>query len=257
MLTRKRIHVIALALCLVISLSCELLTSGANGAEDGFFFHWQSLKAILKLPEPYDKTKQYTLLVALHGNGGTAASLAPAFSSFSKESLMVAVPEGQYPKPSGGFSWFYETSDRSLWESYDTRSVESVLGLISEIRARYPVGKVFILGFSQGASLAYMIGLRNPSLVTGILAIGGAMPEIDQKGSIIHAQDVADAQRVKIFIAHGVSDDLVTKQTYTAQRDFFLSQGYSVTAQEYVGGHYLTTQLLGGVLQWVKKNAGE
>jgi phospholipase/carboxylesterase len=212
--------------------------------------------AILKLPAGYDSSRNYTLLVALHGSGGTAAGLAPTFLSLARASVFVAVPQGEYRISAGGYSWFYLTSDRSLWEEYDTRSVGGVVTLIADIRARYRIGRVFVLGFSQGASLAYMTGLRNPSLVSGILAISGYMPEIDGVGSIVHAQDVADARNVNIFVARGGSDDLVSRQTYTAQRDFFASNGYSVTAYEFAGGHYLTDELLGQVLQWLRGQPG-
>ena len=254
MLNRLSAAGAALSSCFVLLCSCNLLKPAPPDSED-VVFQSQYLTAILKLPEQYDNSKTYPLLVALHGNGGTSASFAPLFSSIAGASVLVAVPQGEYRKPAGGYSWFYETSDRSLWEAYDTRSVAGVVALISDIRARYPIGKVFVLGFSQGASLAYMAGLRNPSLVAGIAAISGYLPEIDREGSIVHAQDVANARNVEIFVARGVSDSLVSRQTYTAQRDFLLSNGYSVTEFEFAGAHYLTEDLLFRALQWLSEGA--
>lgn len=245
----------ALSFCSFVLPSCKLFEPSPTAPEE-VILQSQPLMAILKLPAGYDSSRTYTLLVALHGNGGTAAGLAPTFSSLARASVFVAAPQGEYPTSNGGYSWFYLTSDRSLWGAYDTRSVEGVVTLISDIRARYRIGKVYVLGFSQGASLAYMTGLRNPSLVSGVLAISGAMPEIDGVGSIVHSQDVADARNVKVFVARGGSDELVSRQTYTAQRDFFTSNGYSVTAYEYAGGHYLTDELLGQVLQWLRSQPG-
>ena len=219
-------------------------------------FQSPPLTAILKFPEHYDSAKTYPLLVALHGNGGTAAEFDSGLSSLDRASILVAVPEAEYAKPAGGYSWFFETTDRSLWETSDTRTVNHVVEMIGAIGARYRTGKVFVLGFSQGASLAYMIGLRNPALVTGIVAIGGYLPEIDREGSIVHAQDLVNGRGVKVFVARGRSDPYVGRRVFTDQRDFLASHGYAVTAFEYAGAHYLTEELLGQVKRWIQRNAG-
>jgi len=214
----------------------------------------QSMMAIVKLPDRFRSSASYTMLVALHGSRGTAEGYAPSFSSFSSESVVVAVPQGEFAQPAGGYSWFYPTNDRSLWESYDTRTVRDLVELVSEIRARYRINRVIVLGFSQGASLAYMMGLLNPSLVSGVVAVSGYLPEIDQEGSIVHAQHVDSARNVKMFVARGVSDGYVEREAFLSQRDFFASRGYSVTSLEYDGDHQLTDQLLWQVLLWFKRH---
>lgn len=218
-------------------------------------FRSPSLTAILKLPEHYDSAQTYPLLVALHGNGGTAAEFDSGLSSLDRASILLAVPQGEYPKPAGGYSWFFETAERGLWETNDTRTVDHVIELIGAIGTRYRIGKVFVLGFSQGASLAYMTGLRNPSLVTGIVAIGGLLPEVDREGSIVHAADLVNGRSVKVLVARGGSDPYVNRTVFTHQRDLLASHGYAATAYEYAGGHYLTRDLLARVGNWIRRNA--
>jgi predicted esterase len=245
----------ALALCSAVVLSCQPPAPGRPAPVD-VLFRAPSLTAILKFPERYDSAKAYPLLVALHGHGGTAAEFDSGLAFLDRASLFVAVPQGEYAGPAGGRSWFFETADRSLWEAYDTRTVDHVVELVGAIGTRYRVGKVFVLGFSAGASLAYMTGLRNPSLVTGILAIGGNFPEVDREGSILHAQDVVNGRGVKVFIARGVSDPYVGQRVFTNQRDLLLSHGYAVTAFEYAGAHHLTSELLARVGRWIRRNDG-
>lgn len=218
-------------------------------------FQGRSQTALLTIPQPYDSSKAYALLVALHGNGGTAASLAPAFSSFRGSAVLVAVPQGEYPKPGGGYSWFFPTEDRALWVARDTLTVRRVVELIEDVRARYRIGAVFVLGFSQGASLAYMIGLRNPSLVSGVAAISGYLPEIDGDGAIVSTRDITEARGVKLLIARGDRDALVGGPVFTAQRDFFRARGYAVTAFEFGGAHELTRELLSRVLRWIRETS--
>jgi phospholipase/carboxylesterase len=219
-------------------------------------FQGRSQTAIVKLPERFDTSRTYALLVALHGRGGTAAGLAPAFSSFAAVPILVAVPQGEYRVPGAGYSWFYLTDDRGLWAEHDTVSARRLLDLVTDIRARYRVGTVFVLGFSQGASMAYTLGLLHPEIVSGVLAVSGYPPEVDQEGSIVHAPDVEGARHVGLFIAHGRDDVLVGREVFTAQRDFFASRGYAVTSFEFDGGHQLTPALLDRVRRWILERLG-
>jgi phospholipase/carboxylesterase len=255
---RGRAILLALSVCISPVASCNSsdVYDPWNAQIDGFVFPSQHLSTIVRLPEPFDSTKSYTLLVAFHGNGGTGPGFSPVLSNLPRESLLLAVPQGHYAKTTGGYSWFYDTTDRSLWEAYDTESVERVLGLISELKARYRIRNVFVLGFSQGATLAYMVGLRNPGLVRGIAAIGGRMPDIDNTGAIIHAQDIANAQLVKLFVAHGRADNVISIISYADQRDYFLSKQYDVTAYEYDGGHTVTYDVLAQVALWIARYSG-
>ena len=97
-----------------------------------------------------------------------------------------------------------------------------------------------------------MAGLLNPSEVTGVLAIGGNRPEVDQEGSIVHAQDIADAKGLKLFIARGTSEPLISRDVFTSQVNYFETHGYDVTSHEYQGGHYLTPDLLETAMGWMK-----
>jgi len=251
---RAAVLPLALVCCSMVLPSCS--RSGPTGsAADGGEIHTQSLKAYLAFPVGYDSTLAYPLLVALHGNGGSAADFAPVFTPFKGESLVVALAQGEYARSDGGYSWYYETNDPRLWEPYDRRSMNTLVELIGAIRARYRIGKVFVLGFSQGASLAYLTGLMNPPLVTGVLAIAGGLPEVDEVGSIVHSQDVAAARGVRVFIARGFADAAMPHEAFVAQRDFFTANGYEVTALEFAGGHYFTADLVAGIRQWLRERA--
>jgi phospholipase/carboxylesterase len=211
------------------------------------------LRTILMFPERFDTSRTTTLLVALHGYGGTAGTFALVFASLPRMSLFVAVPDGEYPAEGGGHSWFHLVRDRRLWESYDAHSAQRVVELIADLRTRYRIANVFVLGFSQGATLAYMVGLRNPTLVSGVLAISGGLPKIDGEGSIVRSADVTAARGLKLFVARGASDPLVSEQTFTTQWDYFTLLGYAVTSYEFAGAHTLTPELLDRVLRWIQE----
>jgi predicted esterase len=247
-----------LTLGLMACSSCALLKSGLSkdkrkGSE--IILHTKTMMVIVKLPVDYNPAKPYALLVALHGNGGSAPGWAPAFNRFANEPFIVAIPQGAYQKPQGGFSWFFETTDRSLWKSYDALAVTKLLEAVAEVSALYPVRETYILGFSQGASMAYMAGLLHPELIRGIIAIGGLMPEIDQEGSLINDTQVTRARKIKLLIARGNSDDLVSRPHFTDQRKYFRSKGYEISSYEYQGGHFLTEGVFDRIRRWLKKNS--
>ena len=213
-------------------------------------------KIILRFPESYDATKYYPLLVALHGNGGTAASLAQIFSSHKNNEVILAFPEGQYPKLIKdfiGYSWYYETNDRGLWRYLDMTSVEQVHEVIDVITSKYNIEKTYIFGFSQGASLAYTVGFKYPEKVFGVAAVGGSLPEIDVWGSIVTSNEINKAENVKFLIARGNSDRLCKKSKFISQTEFVESKGFTSTIFEYKGGHYITTELLDNLYDWINK----
>jgi len=248
---------LAIVLGLMASSSCAPLKSGLpDDQKEGreILVQTKTMMVIVKLPHDYNPSKPYALLVALHGNGGSALGWAPVFNRYAKEAFIIAIPQGAYPKPQGGFSWFYETTDRSLWKSYDSLAVTKLLEAVAEVSSLYPVREKFIFGFSQGAGMAYLAGLLNPEIIHGIIAVGGVMPEIDREGSVIHDAQVIQARGMKLLIARGNSDESVDRRHFTAQQKYFRSKGYEISSFEYQGGHTLTEDLMVRIGRWLKKN---
>jgi predicted esterase len=221
--------------------------------EDDLLFVSPYLAAILKLPDGYDTTRTYPLLVTLHGYGGTAGGFASGFEPVSRAGYFVAIPEARFATANGGYSWFYRTSDRTLWEAYDTMSVRGVVALVEALRDRYPIGDVYLLGFSEGVSLVYMTGFRNPALVTGMVAIAGVLPDIDTLGAIVRTADVDSARTIRVFVARGTSDGLVSRQSYLRQTELLTTHGYPVTSWEFGGGHYLSDEVVERVIDWLRE----
>ena len=244
-----------LGIASLLAASCA--APGARGrAADEVIFPSPRLEAILRTPAGYDSSRTYPLLVALHGYGDAATPFAAAFASGTWARVFVAVPEAEYPLPNGGYSWFHLTDDRSLWPERDGRTVEAVAGLIDALRARYRIGPVFLLGFSQGAVLAYQVGLLHPSRVAGILAISGAVPPIDTAGAIVRSEDLERARRVRLFVARGRDDARAGRRSFLDQAAFFAARGFTVTRYEFAGGHDLPAEVMERAARWLREASG-
>lgn len=210
---------------------------------------------VVLLPGNYNSTESYPVLITLHGNGGDAGSMAGAFEAYSRLPVIIVAPQGQYPK-ARGYSWFNETVDKSKWEVEDKKCIDYLVQIIKDVQKYYKMDNLFLLGFSQGASLAYMAGFRHPSMFRGIAAIGGSLPAIDTEGSVVKMEDIKNADGLKVFVARGVDDSLVPKRFYDYQIKFLNENDYDVDSYEYNGPHDLTADLLREIYRWLRKYSG-
>lgn len=233
------------------------LAPGSGGSAAGLKGPAEAPEApefILMRPRDFEPERTYPLLVALHGNGGDARGLSRAFESMAALPVLIALPQGEYARPQGGFSWFLVTRDRSQWVRTDERSVSRVVRCLAAVRARERVGKVVVFGFSQGASLAYLTGLRNPGLVDGIAAVAGSLPPIEEEGAILRQEQIGRAGRVAVFIARGADDPLLDAESFARQKGFFEQRGFRVETMEFKGGHQLTLPLMTRLWRWIDRS---
>lgn len=212
-------------------------------------------KIIVKLPDNYDANKTYPVLFALHGNGGDAQSMANMFNAYTSMEVIFVFPQGQYTKALGGYSWYLETSNKAIWEMGDLFSADNIIEAMNEVKNYYKISNAFIFGFSQGASVAYMAGLKYSSKIKGIAAVGGILPEIDVAGSVIKTADINNAVNLKILIARGAIDSTVPKENSDFQKEFFNTKGFDVVNFEYAGGHEITTALLQKIFIWMNEKS--
>ena len=108
--------------------------------------------------------------------------------------------------------------------------VERIDRSIRNVVSNAPVDprKVIIAGHSDGASYALSLGLWNPRLFRGIIALA--------PGGLLAPQDKSRGQR--IFIAHGRSDPVVSiDHDRQLVADPLTAAGLNVRFREFTGGH--------------------
>jgi len=193
------------------------------------------------------------LLIILHGNGGNAVSFARIWDAFADPSFIMAVPQGAYDVSGGShrgramFSWYYLTDSRAIWKMADPLAEESIENVIDAVRAAQRINRVFILGFSQGASLAYAVGIKNHGKVDGIIALAGIFPQ-----ESLTADQVAAARHLPVFVARGHQDAQVPQAVFDHQVKRLREGGFDLTAFSFRGGHELPPDLLARVQEWMK-----
>ncbi len=136
------------------------------------------------------------LLVLLHGAGGDARRfLDVARRNADRRGYIVLAPQ------SAGATWDLVAQRRF---GADVKRIDAVL---AELFAKAAVDprRIVVGGFSDGASYALSLGLTNPQLFTGVLALS--------PGFAVHSEKLDGRQRV--FLAHGRSDPVLAFSNVT------------------------------------------
>jgi len=201
-------------------------------------------------PAGMDRQSPVDLVIGLHGYGGNADDFARLWGRFRDPDFVFVVPEAPYALPGGGqgFSWSTGSATDPLaapasWQL----SSALVRSTIEQMRSRFDVRRVFLLGFSQGCSLAYTAGLANGDLVDGMICFAGFLD-----ASTLPAGALDRPDRPRVFIAHGTRDRVVDPESSEAARDTLSALGFDVTFRSFDGGHQVPESLLIEAQEWMK-----
>ena len=119
------------------------------------------------------------------------------------------------------------------------------------------------MGFSQGAALSYAFSLAEPSLIAGVIALAGFLPEEMQSAwratsaepRTWRERSAAESKnafpRHGYLIIHGTDDQIVPIHRAHQARDFLRSIGAPVEYHAYSIGHKVAPQGLKDITRWL------
>ena len=162
------------------------------------------------------------LVLSLHGAGGDAEGGLALLRPLAEErGLLVVAP----------------ASRGSTWDAVRGRygpDAALVDRALTAVFAAFPVDRVAVAGFSDGASYALGLGLANGDLFHDVLAFspGFVPPGAPRRG------------RPRVFVSHGDADDVLpidrtSRRIVPALRD----AGYDVTYREFAGPHTVPPEI--------------
>jgi len=140
-------------------------------------------------------------IVCLHGFGSTPQNMAAAVTQLGE--YRYVLPRGPH-KYVGGYGWYNILKSD---EQHREASIASLVDFITDLKRQQGFDRCFLLGFSQGAELAYKIAVERPELVRAAVGIVGwlAHPE---------ALRVSPASKSVSILAINGSRDLVLPPTF-------------------------------------------
>jgi phospholipase/carboxylesterase len=182
-------------------------------------------------------------LVLLHGRGADEHDLFPLLDALDpKRRLDGFCPRGPLALPPGGAHWYVVPRvgypDPATFAASYAEAAEWLDSL--------PHDRIVLGGFSQGAVMAYALGLGSgrprPAAIT---ACSGFIPEVD--GWAIDLEH----RLPPVAIGHGTFDPIISVDFGRAARDTLERAGADVLYREYPLPHTLDPHFLTEVRDWL------
>jgi phospholipase/carboxylesterase len=192
------------------------------------------------------------LLIMLHGRAAKAETI------FSVEGLLdpayhIISIRGIYPSQKGEFEWFlpydYDHPLESFSEDHFKASENILTEMILELLKEkgFTEDLLFLMGFSQGAAMSYILSLRGKIKPKGVIPMSGFFPRpIMQWGNINTSPE--------FLITHGTEDEVLLPSESIFAHEFLESKGISSEYYAYKGRHKMTIPLLKHTDNWIKQH---
>lgn len=213
---------------------------------------------MLKIIEHNPANSPTHTVICLHGLGASGDDLAPLARELNLPNVRFVFPEAPsipvtlnqgYLMP----AWY---DIRSLDFSSDLRSdhdgvnkaCDSIKGLIANEQASYGIKpeNIFLMGFSQGGSIALELGLHYDKRLAGIVGLSS----LPAKGAKTFEGLSMENQSAPIFLAHGQQDMVVPYQVGELVRNKLNQLNYLIAWKSYSMGHEISPQELADLRQW-------
>lgn len=151
------------------------------------------------------------LIFLLHGRGAEAKTIFSIQGLLDPRFHVIAIT-APYPSSIGGYEWFHPNAragDEEIDDCERFDDAEKILTAdinlhIERLNAKN--SPLFIWGFSQGAAMSLIIGLRGKIKVTGIIPMSGFLPSPIRKWNRWNSD-------IHIILSHGTNDEVLTPET--------------------------------------------
>lgn len=170
-------------------------------------------------------------LVLFHGRGADENDLWPLIDILDPDRRLAGVtPRGPLSLPPGGAHWYVVRRvgfpDR---DSFDTAYELAGAWLDAFGHATgISIGKTILGGFSQGAVMAYALGLgRGRPQPAGLLCFSGFIPVVEG-----FENDLQGRQGLPVAIGHGTYDEVIGVDFSRVARERLEEAGAAVTYRE-------------------------
>jgi phospholipase/carboxylesterase len=196
------------------------------------------------------------LLVLHHGRGASEHDLLPLADALDPARRLHAVsPRAPLELPGfPGFHWYVVPRvgypDReTFWAAFD-----ALAGFHDELWQRRGLGpeRTVLGGFSMGAVMSYSLALpTSRPRPAGVLAFAGFVPTVDGWEA-----DWESRRGLRVFIAHGRNDPVISVDFGRRARDTLASHGLDVEYHESDVQHQLDLRHVAPAVEWLRSTLG-
>jgi phospholipase/carboxylesterase len=185
---------------------------------------------VVEVPAGYRPDRPAPLLLILHGSGGDARGAVALVQGVAAEAGAILLAPSSRDRTwdmlVGNLGPDVAVIDRSLDRAFDRLSVDPA--------------RIYLAGFSDGASYALTLGLANGDLFGHVLAFSPGFSAVPVREG-----------KPRIFVSHGTADKVLPIARCSRRIVQSLQiEGYDVRYVEFAGGHTLPGSVARDGLTW-------
>ena len=193
------------------------------------------------------------LLVLLHGYGSNEADLF-GLAPYLDERFLIVSARGPIELSPGAYAWFHITFGGvgfGVDQDEARQSCRTIIQFIDEAVRAYDADpqRVFLAGFSQGASMSLSVLMAAPEKVAGVAAMSGFLLPANEDEPALGARLAGKP----VLLVHGDDDDIVPVLLGRRARDTLSTLPVDLTYREYAMRHQVTDESLDDVSQWLSQ----
>jgi phospholipase/carboxylesterase len=196
------------------------------------------------------------LLVVLHGWGMYRGHLFELTQGFDPR-LTIVAPQAPVRMGPGAYRWFdFERTPSSgpiINDAEEDKSLAILLSFIERLVATHSPSALYLLGHSQGATMALSVILNRPVPLAGCANVNGRL--LHKRLAQVQRPDVLAG--LPMFCGHGVHNPIVPLRLGQETRDHLQRLGAMMSYREYPIGHEITPEALSDVSAWLSAVIGE
>ena len=214
----------------------------------------ESLNLNTELPNTEFQFKQYgkkcdTVVIGFHGWTGDEHSLIPVSIGVMLHNSLWIFPRAPFNarKISKGYSWF-DRKPKSKMEALKT--VHIIMKIVDLIHDRMDKNvKIFLLGFSQGATLSTAAGLIIRDKINGIISIAGFLSK--KNVEMLNIEPIRF--NLPILILHGNKDQVVPVESGIESMKICKELGCDVVMKTYDENHKIPVTAMKLIREFMAK----
>lgn len=198
---------------------------------------------------PNEKTEKQPAIFLFHGMGSHEEDLPQLVKDF-KDSHHIFSLRGPIVFNPGYAFFTIEEEGKPIQAQFD-EVLAYIQSFIHEAIMEYELDeeRIYVLGFSQGAVLAQSLAITMGSVIRGVVALSGYMPDFVKMDYMKQPVD-----HLNLFISHGEYDYIIPPHWGMESKEYFESLGANVTFKTYNDGHGVTSENHQDLVAFLRQN---
>jgi phospholipase/carboxylesterase len=184
-------------------------------------------------------------LLLLHGTGGNENDLLPLGRELLPGANLLS-PRGKVLEH--GMPRFFRRLAEGIFDEDDLKlRTEELAGFVGDASERYGFdpGKLFAVGFSNGANIAASLLLMSPDLLRGVVLLRPMVP--------FEPEGLPDLSGVRIFVGAGELDQMVPKENTERLVELLRDAGAEIQVRWQPTGHGLMREEVEEAKRWLSQ----